>query len=153
MDGHLRSRKFEFVDIRRVEDHAVKGTVYVGILKLVAIGRRVDVYTFPLAWHTVVGQIVKHPVDSVASQRDGLMVISLSDECAVDIQSGIAMEVERLSGCYLQCSSTVHSDASIDDKRPALRVDGRVMAYYHVACHDRIPSIGVEMDLLRGTVA
>ena len=92
----------------------------VGIAKLVAIRRCVEVHSFPLSGHAVVGQIVKHPVEAVAAQRDGLMVIALSDERAVDIQSGIAMEVERLSGGYLQRGGTVHSDASVDDQRAPL---------------------------------
>ena len=153
MDGNLRSRQFLLADIRRVDDHTVKGTVDVGVAKLVSIRRSVEVYSLPLSRHSVVRQVVKHPVESVAPKRDGLLVISLGDECAVDIQSGIAMEVECLSGYYSQDSSTVHFDASIDDKRASLRVDSRVMSYFHAAGHERIPSVGVEMDLLRGTVA
>jgi len=110
------------------------------------------VQALPLTGHTVIGQIVKHSVEAVTPHHDRLACIALRQEGAIDVETCIAMEIERLPGCDFQRGAAVHSDAAIDDERSSLCVDRRIMVNGQMAHHLSIPTVSVEMDLLFSSV-
>ena len=87
----------------------------ISIVEVVVVGRTVEAYTFPLTTYTVVGQIVEHVVDAVATENNVLLGCALSNESSVDVNACLVGKIESGACRNGERSGRVYTDASAYD--------------------------------------
>ena len=87
-------QEFLAANIRGVESDGIVGTVDIGMLKDVVERRGGELDALPLSRHTVVGQIVEHMVETIATKHNGVRLRAEALEGAIDGDACIAMEIK-----------------------------------------------------------
>ena len=95
--------------------------------------------SLPLAAHEVVGQVVEHAVDAVAAQHHIVLRRALCEQCSIDIDTRVAMEIEGGAFGDGKRSSLLHGQSAVDDEGLVAGGDDGVVADDGVAQDGRIP--------------
>ena len=123
----------------------------IGELHPIFVGRRMETDAFPLTAHAVVGQIVEHSVDAVASQDDVLIGIAQNVEPSENVDACVGVEIKRRACRNRQRGTFLDGDSAIYNNRCRTRRQHRIATDFHIAKQLRIPRIDIQIDLLDDT--
>ena len=135
----------------------------VGVFQDIVLGIRDQLDALPLTRSTIVWQIVKHVVDSIATKGDRFLCRTLSQQFSIHLDASVLVEIERSTLLDIQGSHTIHLDATIDDdglmiltlcaififndNRVAKR-QGLAPLHLQVGIRNSIPRHGTQIDFL-----
>ena len=102
---------------------------------------------FPLSAHMIVRQIIKHTVQTVATQHNVLLSRAIHDQTPIHVNAGTIMKIERHTVIQSQRCPFTHNDTSIDNHRN-ISADGHIAFHNDITHHIGIPRPSVQIHFL-----
>ena len=84
-----------YIDITRIHHDAIVSTMQVGVFQDIVLGILHQLDALPLTRSTIVWQIVKHVVDSIATKGDRFLCRTLSQQFSIHLDASVLVEIER----------------------------------------------------------
>ena len=117
MNSRVSNRQLRTCRRCSIAENTIIGRMDIRMRKNIIVTILMKAHSLPLTTNPVVRKILKHLIQSVATQCHRIVCCAFTTQCSINIKGSLLREVNGCSGRNCQCSTCLHLQCILENNR------------------------------------
>ena len=117
MNSRVSNRQLRTCCHCTIAENTIIGRMDIRMRKNIIVTVLMKAYSLPLTTDTIVRKILKHLIQSVATQCHRIVCCAFTTQCSINIKGSLLREVHGCSSRNCQCSTSFYLQCILENKR------------------------------------